>query len=62
MTGPELEFKGLTSDSRLFNLFLLLIDSIMVDSGGKKVTFFFLQGTSTFVLQNMLFSGCHLAV
>ena len=42
MAGPEIETKGLTSNSRFFNLFHLLIDTLMI-LGKKKVTVFFFQ-------------------
>ena len=55
MIGPEIETKSPTSNSRFFNLFHLLMDTLMTDWAGEKVF-------SNFALQNILYSGSHLAV
>lgn len=60
--SPEIEPQGVTSDSSFFSLLHVLIDTLMVDSsewgwGTGNACFCSFQGTSNFVLQNMLFSG-----
>ena len=41
MIGPEIETKSLTSNSRFFNLFHLLMDTLMIDWEGGVTVFFF---------------------
>ena len=57
MIGPEIETKSLTSNSRFFNLFHLLMDTLMIDWVGRRQLLFFSFNTSNFVLQNILYSS-----